>query len=263
MSLKVIKPTWERVATGSGIKMSRDGVLLLEFATSKGEREYDWEGKQNFALSATECAEVLEAVETGTAKNFFHDPNKMGIGEGSITKSLRVTPARETGWFFSLSVNQRDSGAIKFDTILSNAELRVIRTLMNVSYDGFGWMCCTCVFLYSRTRCSTNVLYWCPHSPICFCIFYKQLHQMRPSLPHTCTCSLLFRGCWDLTRYLLLRPPTCDSRRHRRKCLFVLGDGVLKATSRPSDVVLGLSFWNSMLFRLCRGRRFGPAPQED
>lgn len=32
---------------------------------------------QTFALNATECAEVLELLEAGKEKSFFHDPNKM------------------------------------------------------------------------------------------------------------------------------------------------------------------------------------------
>jgi hypothetical protein len=31
---------------------------------------------QSFALSALECAEMLEALEAGREKSFFHDPNK-------------------------------------------------------------------------------------------------------------------------------------------------------------------------------------------
>ena len=43
---------------------------------------------QNFGLSAVECAAVLEALESGAAAEFFHDPNKGGVGEGRVEKSL-------------------------------------------------------------------------------------------------------------------------------------------------------------------------------
>lgn len=133
MTVKVIKPTWERTSTGNGLKIARVGSLLLEFANSKGEREYDWENKETFALSAVECAEILE-MDQGTEKSFFHDPNKFGSGEGAITKSLRISPARDTGFFFSLSVNNKmASSQLKYDTVVSTAELRVIRTIMDVS----------------------------------------------------------------------------------------------------------------------------------
>lgn len=137
MSLKVIKPTWERVGTGSGLKIARDGTILLEFANARGERDYDWEGKETFALSATECGDVMAAVEAGAERSFFHDPNKMGAGEGAVTKSLRVSPARDSGFFFSLTVNNKiSSSQTKYDTIVSPAELRVIRSIMDVSYIG-------------------------------------------------------------------------------------------------------------------------------
>ncbi|KAG7673446.1 hypothetical protein Ndes2526B_g03107 [Nannochloris sp. 'desiccata'] len=132
MTVKVIKPTWERTPTGSGLKIARDGTLLLEFANSRGEREYDWENKETFALSAVECAEILELAESGGEKQFFHDPNKFGSGEGTITKNLRISPARDTGFFFSLSVNNKIAGnQVKYDTVVSPGELRVIRTIMN------------------------------------------------------------------------------------------------------------------------------------
>jgi len=133
MSIKMIKPTWERVPTGSGLKIARDGTLLLEFANSRGEREYDWEEKEVFGLSATECADILEAVENGGEKSFFHDPNKMSSGEGTITKSLRVSPGKDSGYFFSLTVNNKVSGSGRFDTPVSAGELRVIRKVMDVS----------------------------------------------------------------------------------------------------------------------------------
>lgn len=41
----MIKPTWSRVPTGSGINVAREGTVLLEFASAVGERNYDWENK--------------------------------------------------------------------------------------------------------------------------------------------------------------------------------------------------------------------------
>jgi hypothetical protein len=132
MTIKLIKPTWERVPTGSGLKVARDGTLLLEFAASRGEREYDWDSKETFALNAVECGEVIEAVDGSAEKQFFHDPNKMASGEGSITKTLRIAPARDSGFFFSLSVNNKISGNnTRLDTVISPAEARVIRSVID------------------------------------------------------------------------------------------------------------------------------------
>lgn len=134
MTLKVIKPIWERVPKSSGIKIARDGTLLLEFAQAKNERDYDWDSKSTFALTAVECAEILNAVETASEKSFFHDPNKMGASEGTITKSLRISPGRDSSYFFSLTVNNKaESTNARYDTAVSPAELRVIRNLMEFS----------------------------------------------------------------------------------------------------------------------------------
>lgn len=45
VAVKVIKPTWVRVSSGSGISLAREGTVLLEFATAVGERTYDWNNK--------------------------------------------------------------------------------------------------------------------------------------------------------------------------------------------------------------------------
>lgn len=50
--------------------------------------------RQTFALSAVECAAVLEGVDSRQLCEFFHDPNKGQPGEGSITKSLKCA----AGW---------------------------------------------------------------------------------------------------------------------------------------------------------------------
>ena len=133
MSLKLIKPTWERISTGSGIRVSREGTVLLEFAQSKGERVYDWDNKGTFAMNAVECGDILEAIETSTERSFFHDPNRMGAAQGAVTKTLKFSPARDSGYFYSLYVNDKSSGATsRFDTAVSTAELRVIQQVLQV-----------------------------------------------------------------------------------------------------------------------------------
>lgn len=107
--------------------------MLLEFAQSRGERVYDWENKGTFAMSAVECGEILEACKCGEERSFFHDPNKMGMTEGSINKTLKFSPARDSGYFFSLYVNDKAAGGTsRFDTAVSSAELRVIQNLLDV-----------------------------------------------------------------------------------------------------------------------------------
>lgn len=155
MSLKVIKPSWDRAGAG-GLRVAREGTVLLEFAAAKGPQQYDWERKevrvcvallccrvcvcvsllvgaavgegreggpaasaaaapglsrrrrrrplprpchalQTIALSAVECAAVLDATDARQGVDFYHDPNKGGAQEGQISKTLRQEGARG-GW---------------------------------------------------------------------------------------------------------------------------------------------------------------------
>lgn len=133
MTLKLIRPTWVRSGSGNGISIQRDGTLLLEFATAKAEREYDWDRKETFALSAVECAEILEAAEAKGEVSFFHDPHKMGRQEGQVTKTLRMSTGAGATCFLNLSVADKSANARhQFSVPVSKAELRVLRVLMEV-----------------------------------------------------------------------------------------------------------------------------------
>ncbi|KDD76494.1 Whirly transcription factor [Helicosporidium sp. ATCC 50920] len=136
VTLKLIRPTWVRSGSGNGISIQRDGTLLLEFATAKAEREYDWDRKETFALSAVECAEILEAAEAKGEVSFFHDPHKMGRQEGQVTKTLRMSTGAGATCFLNLSVADKSANARhQFSVPVSKAELRVLRVLMEVSSE--------------------------------------------------------------------------------------------------------------------------------
>ena len=135
MAVKVVKPTWERVPSSNALKIARRGTVLLEFANSTGEREYDWTNKEAFALNVVECADIMVAVESGQEKQFYHDPNKMSSGEGTVSKTLRISPGRDSGYFFSLSVSNKAAGTQKkYDANVTPGELRVISRIMDVRY---------------------------------------------------------------------------------------------------------------------------------
>ncbi|KAL4441252.1 hypothetical protein ABPG77_011489 [Micractinium sp. CCAP 211/92] len=128
MTLKVIRPTWERV--GSGLAISREGTVLLEFANALGPQKYDWEQKATFGLSAVECAMVLESTDARRECAFFHDPNKGSAAEGSVQKSLAIKPIQQGGgWFFTINVSQGGSKSY-ISCNVSDAELRLIKTVM-------------------------------------------------------------------------------------------------------------------------------------
>ncbi len=76
--------------------MDRDGAVLFEFAlpkpgAAKDLREYDWNRKASFSLSATECGDVL-CMDTTEGKEFLHDPNMGSKDAGIMTKKMRWSP---------------------------------------------------------------------------------------------------------------------------------------------------------------------------
>ncbi|KAH0716445.1 hypothetical protein KY284_009350, partial [Solanum tuberosum] len=68
-------PTFNRLDSG-GVKLNRRGVIMLTFWPSVGERKYDWEKRQLFALSATEVGSLI-SMGTRDSSEFFHDPSML------------------------------------------------------------------------------------------------------------------------------------------------------------------------------------------
>lgn len=128
VSFKIIKPTWDRAA--SGIRLSREGTMLLEFATGSGDRSYAWGSKGTFGLSASEIGDFLAAVDANEEWSAFHDPN-MGssASRGAVNKSLKLTPAAQGSWFLSLGVRGGSSTG-SYSVPLTRGELRVITTCL-------------------------------------------------------------------------------------------------------------------------------------
>lgn len=126
VSFKIIKPTWER--TASGIRLSREGTMLLEFATGSGDRSYAWGSKGTFGLSASEIGDMLAAADAGEEWSAFHDPNMGGSGRGAVQKSLKLTPAHQGSWFLSLGVRGTTQGS--YSVALTRGELRVVTTCL-------------------------------------------------------------------------------------------------------------------------------------
>ena len=127
VSFKIIKPTWDRAA--SGIRLSREGTMLLEFATGSGDRSYAWGSKGTFGLSASEIGDFLAAVDANEEWSAFHDPNMGGSSRGTVNKSLKLTPAAQGSWFLSLGVRGGASTG-SYSVPLTRGELRVITTCL-------------------------------------------------------------------------------------------------------------------------------------
>ncbi|PKA56640.1 Single-stranded DNA-binding protein WHY2, mitochondrial [Apostasia shenzhenica] len=111
-----------------GLKVDRKGVVLLKFMPAIGQRKYDYEKKQYFALSATEVGSLIGLGPTETCE-FFHDPSMKSSLEGLVKKTLTVSPLGDgNGYFFNLSVlNAVQKTNERLSVPVTKAEFAVIR----------------------------------------------------------------------------------------------------------------------------------------
>lgn len=127
LCLRPVKPVFKKLETGV-LALHREGVVLLEFASSTGIRQYDWTQKLVFALSVAEIGEVL-SFSSSDKINLLHDPNKGRDGEGTVIKTLQIVPMKD-GYFFNLSM-RKDGQERKVSLPISTSEFSVIRTALN------------------------------------------------------------------------------------------------------------------------------------
>ena len=123
MSMLPISPTLNRLASGD-YAVERNGVILLEFANSVGERSYNWAQKKTFALSPTEMGELIAQPAQGQQVQFYHEP--LGGQQGGTGKTFRSDPTKDgNGFFFSLT-DKNDKVLVP----VTMGEFVVIRQLM-------------------------------------------------------------------------------------------------------------------------------------
>ncbi|XP_042484876.1 single-stranded DNA-binding protein WHY2, mitochondrial isoform X2 [Macadamia integrifolia] len=127
-SIRPSLPTFRKLDTG-GSKIDRMGSMMLTFWPAIGQRKYDWEKKQVFALSPTEVGSVI-SLGLNDSCEFFHDPSMKTSLAGQVRKSLSVTPIADGGgYFFSLSVvNNNLKTNDRLSVPITSAEFAVIRT---------------------------------------------------------------------------------------------------------------------------------------
>ncbi|MED6198609.1 Single-stranded DNA-binding protein why2, mitochondrial [Stylosanthes scabra] len=102
-SLSPILPTFTKLDTGA-VVVDRRGSMMMIFMHAIGERKYDWENKQRFALSATEVGSLISMGPQDSCE-FFHDPSMLSSNAGQVRKSLSIKPhANSNGYFISLNV---------------------------------------------------------------------------------------------------------------------------------------------------------------
>jgi|TARA_B110000208_G_scaffold9338_1_gene11954 hypothetical protein len=124
LQIAPIKPTLE--AAGNGLKVQREGTILLSLATARGtlsEHGYDWQNKQIFALSVIEMGEVLAQRPGHPLLTFVHGGEGMGGGDA---KTLQVGRSGDDGALqFALQ-----TGPATISISMSAGENEVLRSLI-------------------------------------------------------------------------------------------------------------------------------------
>lgn len=133
-------PTFTKLNSGT-VVVDRRGSMMLTFMHSIGERKYDWEKRQRFALSATEVGSLITLAPQDSCE-FFHDPSMLSSNAGQVRKSLSIKPhANSNGYFVSLTVvnnllNTKDS----FSVPVTTAEFAVMKTACSFALPHImGW----------------------------------------------------------------------------------------------------------------------------
>ncbi|GAV72013.1 Whirly domain-containing protein [Cephalotus follicularis] len=128
LSVAPILPSFTKLDSGT-FRVERQGVMLLTIWPSIGERKYDWERRQRFALSATEVGSLISMGPT-TSSEFFHDPSMLSSNAGQVRKSLKIKAFSDgTGYFISLGVaNNILKSNEQFVVPITTAEFTVMKT---------------------------------------------------------------------------------------------------------------------------------------
>lgn len=138
LSAAPVLPTFSKLDSG-GLKVHRRGTIMLTFWPASGERKYDWEKRQRFALSATEVGSLISLASKDSCE-FFHDPSMLSSNAGQVRKTLSVKP-NDSGYFISLSVvNNIQKTNDRFSVPVTSAEFAVMRTAFSFALPHLmGW----------------------------------------------------------------------------------------------------------------------------
>ncbi|XP_057439579.1 single-stranded DNA-binding protein WHY2, mitochondrial [Lotus japonicus] len=140
MSLSPVLPTFTKLDSGA-LVVERRGSIMMVFTPAIGERKYDWEKRQKFALSATEVGSLI-AMGPQDSCEFFHDPSMSSSNAGQVRKSLSIKPhANSSGYFVSLTVvNNLLNAKENFNVPVTTAEFAVMKTACSFALPHImGW----------------------------------------------------------------------------------------------------------------------------
>ncbi|CAL9764626.1 unnamed protein product [Musa acuminata subsp. burmannicoides] len=131
LSVSPVLPTFREVDSGVS-RVSKKGCVILTFWPAIGQRKYDWQKKQAFALSPTEVGSLI-GLGPAESCEFFHDPAMKSRLEGQVKKSLSISPMNDkAGYLLNLSViNNIQKTNERFSLPVTKAEFTAIRTVFS------------------------------------------------------------------------------------------------------------------------------------
>ncbi|KAM6587884.1 hypothetical protein CsatA_010489 [Cannabis sativa] len=139
-SVTPVLPTFTKLDSGLHV-VDRGGCMMLKFTPAIGERKYDWEKRQLFALSPTEVGSLISLGPNDTCE-LFHDPSMLSSNAGQVRKSLTVKPhSTGGGYMISLTVvnnilKTKDYISVPFTT----AEFAVVKAACSYALPHImGW----------------------------------------------------------------------------------------------------------------------------
>ncbi|XP_064970363.1 single-stranded DNA-binding protein WHY2, mitochondrial-like isoform X3 [Musa acuminata AAA Group] len=132
LSVSPVLPTFREVDSGIS-RVYKKGCVILTFWPAIGQRKYDWQKKQAFALSPTEVGSFI-GLGPAESCEFFHDPSMKSSLEGQVKKSLSISPMKDkTGFLLNFSVvNNIQKTNERFSLPVTMAEFTAIRTVFSV-----------------------------------------------------------------------------------------------------------------------------------
>ncbi|XP_019420936.1 PREDICTED: single-stranded DNA-bindig protein WHY2, mitochondrial isoform X2 [Lupinus angustifolius] len=139
-SLTPSLPTFTKLHSGA-VVVDRRGSIMVIFMHAIGDRKYDWENRQRFALSATEVGSLLTMGPQDSCE-FFHDPSIKSSNAGQVRKSLSIKPhANSNGYFMNLTVVNNLLNTKEFFSVpVTAAEFAVMKTACSFALPHImGW----------------------------------------------------------------------------------------------------------------------------
>ncbi|GAB4861176.1 hypothetical protein Ancab_036333 [Ancistrocladus abbreviatus] len=132
LSASPVLPKFTKIESG-GLRVDRRGVMMLTFSPAVGERKYNWEKKQVFALSVTEVGSLISLGPNDSCE-FFHDPSMGSSNAGQVRKTLSVKAHADDVVNNIQQINER------FTVPVTSGEFAVMRTAFSFALPFImGW----------------------------------------------------------------------------------------------------------------------------